>query len=144
MGTREKKNRRVEQLPNGDLLAVQQTESRVDILPPPDEIERYEKLYPGVTKVILDTYVKQVEHRISIERTVIEGDNKRASRGQVMAFILGFIAIGGGVILIHNGKNVEGLASIISALGIMLTAFFGGAILRRIERTAKNNNLRKA
>jgi hypothetical protein len=74
---------------------------------------------------------------MDLEKIVISGDNKRADRGQVLSFILGMTALIGGVVLIILGKDGFGFASIIGALATLLGAFFGGAILRKIERQGK-------
>jgi len=124
-------------MPSGDLVAQQNIESRVDILPPPDELERYEAMYPGTTKIIVDSYMAQVNHRIALEDAVIEGDNKRANRGQVISAVLVSLCIVIGGFLIYFDKKIEGLATIIISLGTLLTAFYSGAILRKIERVQK-------
>jgi hypothetical protein len=129
-------------MPSGDLFAYQHTESRTDILPPPDEMERFEALHPGITKIILDTYVAQVNHRMALETTVIEGDNKRATRGQIISGVLGLVCIVSGGILTYLGKDVVGLSLIFGSIGTLLTAFYGGAILRKIERVQKDRRKR--
>jgi uncharacterized membrane protein len=138
MGTRSKKDRRLAKTPSGDLVAYQHTESRTDILPPPDELERYEAMHPGTTQIILETYVSQVNHRMTLEKYVIEGDNKRANRGQVISSILGLLCIVSGSILTYLGKDAVGLSLIFGSIGTLLTAFYGGAILRQIERVKKD------
>jgi uncharacterized membrane protein len=138
MGTRSKKDRRLTQTPSGDLVAYQRTEFRADILPPPDELERYEAMYPGTAKTILDTYVAQVEHRMKLETSVIDGDNRRADRGQTISAVITFLSIATGSILTFLGKDVVGLSLIFGSIGTLLTAFYGGAILRKIERTEKD------
>ncbi len=55
---------------------------RASILPPPDEQECYETLCPGITRTLMDTYEKQVNHRISIETTVVDSGIKNSERGQ--------------------------------------------------------------
>ncbi len=110
MGTRSKKNRRLVKTPSGDLLAQQYYESRTDILPPPDELERYETMYQGTTKIILDTYVAQVKHRMALESTVIEADNKRANRGQIISGLLALLSIASGSFLTYFGKDAVGLS----------------------------------
>jgi len=137
MGARSKKDRRIAQTPSGELIAYQHTESRVDILPPPDELERYEAMHPGTAKVILDSYVAQVNHRIELEKNTILGDNKRANRGQIISAILAFLCITIGGFLIYHDKNTAGLAMILVSLATLLTAFYGGAILRKAERNQK-------
>ena len=138
MGTRSKKDRRIAQTPSGNLVAYQHDESRIDILPPPDELERFEKMYPGTTKIILDTYVDQVNHRMEIETKVILGDDKRATRGQLISGVLGLLCIASGSILAYLGKDIVGLSLIFGSIGTLLTAFYGGAILRQIERVKKS------
>jgi uncharacterized membrane protein len=138
MGTREKKDRQLAQIPTGELIAYQQTELRVDILPPPDDMQKYELIHPGITKIILDTYTSQVNHRIDIESVVIKGDNKRANRGQIISAALAFLCIILGGCLTYLDKNVAGLSMIFGSLGTLLTAFYGAAILRKIERTQKD------
>jgi len=137
MGTSSKKNRRIAKLPTGELVAYDHLEYRVEILPPPDELERYERIYPGTGKIILDSYVAQVNHRMGLESSVITSDNKRANRGQVISAILAFLCIISGSILTYLGKNVVGLSLILGSIGTLLTAFYGGAILRKIERINK-------
>ena len=110
MGTRNKKDKRLTQMPSGDLVAYQHTEFRTDILPPPEELERYEQMHPGITKIILDTYVEQVNHRIKLESSVIDNDNKRANRGQIVSAVLAFLCITAGSILTYLGRDVVGLS----------------------------------
>lgn len=140
MGTRSKKDRRLTQTPSGDLVAYQRTEYRVDILPPADELERYEAMHPGTAKTILDTYVAQVEHRMKLETSVIEGDGRRANRGQAISAVIAFLSIAAGSVLAFLGKDIAGLSLIIGSIGTLLTAFYGGAILRKIERVQKDKH----
>jgi len=138
MGIRSKKDRQLAQIPSGNLVAYQHTESRTDVLPPPDELERYEAMHPGTTKIILDTYVAQANHRMALEKAVIDGDNKRANRGQLFSGMLGLLCIASGSVLTFLGKDTVGLSLIFGSIGTLLTAFYGGAILRHIERSKKD------
>lgn len=111
------------------------------ILPPPDEIACYEKYCPGITQKLIDTYAKQVDHRIMLEKTVILSKENRATRGQVLAFILGLTIIIGGFVLIAIGKNGYGIAAIIGAVATLITSFYGGIFLQKKnlnEKEARN------
>jgi uncharacterized membrane protein len=110
---------------------------RIGPLPPPDEMEKYEQLSPGATKMLLELFKEQAGHRMELEKTVIKGDNRRANIAQWLSFALGMTALTGGVMLILKGKDGFGFASIIGALATLLTAFVGGAILRKLERQNK-------
>jgi uncharacterized membrane protein len=125
-------------MPNGNLVAYQREDVRQDILPPPEEMEKYEAIHPGITKIMLDTYTAQVNHRINLEAAVIAGDNKRANRGQLIAAVIAFLCIGSGSALAYFNKDIAGLSLIFGSIGTLLTAFYGGAILRKIERVQKN------
>jgi hypothetical protein len=45
-----------------------------------------------------------------------------------------------GSILTYLGKDAVGLSLIFGSIGTLLTAFYGGAILRKIERVQKDKN----
>ena len=133
MATRNKKERQLTQQEFSVMAAFRQGP-----LPPPVELEKYESLYPGVTKLLFDNFVRQSEHRMKLETTVVTGDNRRANRGQIISAIMAFLCIGAGSALTFLGKNVEGLALIFGSMGSILVAFYGGAVLRKMERIQKN------
>jgi drug/metabolite transporter (DMT)-like permease len=110
--------------------------------PPPAEVERYELLYPGATKLLFDNFAEQSKHRMGLEKTAIEGDNRRANRGQIISGVLAFVCILTGGFLTYLEKNVAGLSMIFGSLATLITAFYGGAIIRKIERVQKNRQRR--
>lgn len=109
-------------------------------LPPSSELERYERLAPGCANILIEMAQKNSEHRRSIEAKQIElhekaiqGDiehNRRrdseALRGQLFAFILGFIALSIGAILGYLNHPI--FASILTGIPFctFLTAFVLG------------------
>jgi hypothetical protein len=97
---------------------------RISPVPPPAEMREYERLNP------VDLLEEQSRHRIELERIVVNGNNRRANIAQILSFILVMVVLVGGVILLFKGKDGVGFASIITAL----TAFFGGAILRKRDK----------
>jgi hypothetical protein len=105
-------------------------------------MEKYERLYPGATKALFELVREQAGHRMELEKTVIKGDSRRANIAQWLSFALGMTALAGGVVLILNGKDGFGFASIIGALTTLLSAFFGGAILRKLERQNKAKTMK--
>jgi drug/metabolite transporter (DMT)-like permease len=111
------------------------------ILPPAAELEKLEVIYPGIAKRILDNWDNQGKHRQELERFVIAGDSRRADIGQWLAFALGVIALVGGFVLIAIGKDGAGIATVIGSVATLLTAFFGGALLRKMERQKKTQVL---
>jgi uncharacterized membrane protein len=122
----------------GDASIMSAARIRSGPLPPPAELKEYESLMPGATKILFDNYIEQSKHRMELEKTVINGDNKRASKGQVISGILVALGIIVGGVLSFLDKDVAGLSLIIGSLGTLLTAFYGGAIIRKNERLKKN------
>jgi hypothetical protein len=106
-------------------------------------VEKYEGLYPGATKLLFDNFINQSNHRMELEKTVIKGDNYRANIAQWLSFALGMTALIGGFLLILKGKDGIGFASIIGALGTLLSSFIGGLLSRRKERENKDKNIKK-
>jgi len=60
---------------------------------PPDFIlEGWERIYPGITKKLVEQTERQTAHRHQLETMMAEGAERRANRGQ---FIMAFIAVFG-------------------------------------------------
>ena len=106
-------------------------------IPSADELSKYEAVKPGITDIILDTYQKQVEHRIEIEKSVIKHKNINAILGQIFAFIIVIGAIIAGCVLIKSDKDTTGLGIIISALASLVGVFVYGRSQERKERIEK-------
>ena len=110
---------------------------RKSVLPPPNELERYEALQPGITDRLLSSYEKQQEHRMELEKEVISTGVKQSLRGQVFAFILGAITIAGGLFLIIKDKNVQGYTLIVGSAATLAGVFVYGKRRNEKERIEK-------
>ena len=124
--------------PQGQVSTAVSLSLTEDFLPPPDDMVKYEALNPGITKVLTMAFVDQMTHRQHLERTVIEGDNRRADRAQWLSFFLALAFGGMGVYLVMNGIDILGYISLIGAITALVGAFFGGAFLRFKERREKD------
>ena len=148
MGTREKKERRMnnstvpynnnKKEPSRTDFTATASYFRSGILPEPAELERYEKLLPGTTDRLLQSYEKQAAHRMALENKVIEGDSLRATRGQIFSFIITMLVLIGGFVLIFLGKDTTGLVAILGALTTLIGVFIGSSISRSKERKQKS------
>ena len=107
-------------------------------LPDPDDVAKFEHLFPGATKVIFDQYQKQGDHRRSIEKKVVDGNVSQQKLAPIYGLIIVLAALGAGVFLIIEGYDVSGLAAIISALAAPVAVFVGGRIMQYIERREKD------
>jgi uncharacterized membrane protein len=99
-------------------------------LPHPDALKQYDQLVPGAAKSIVDSFVKEGDHRRSCEKresivmeTWSDGDIRLQKRGQIFGFILGVIGIGGGLWAGINGAPATGSIIGGGSLAAIVTAF---------------------
>ena len=57
-------------------------------LPSPDILREYETIYPGAIQQLFNQHREQVDHRIQMEREVVQASSKALLRGQWMAYTL--------------------------------------------------------
>jgi uncharacterized membrane protein len=107
-------------------------------------LAKYNECVPNGAERILAMAERQAQHRQQLEASVVAGNLRAETRGQVFAFILGFAAILGGIVLIAFDKNVEGVASIITAFTALAGIFVYGRIQQRREREQKRREVREA
>jgi hypothetical protein len=140
MPTRDKKERRLAAQRNGSVTQesyVATHEIRLGPIPSSEEIEQYARLYPDSPRIFFQAYENQVNHRITLEKQVILGDNRRANIGQIFSFIIVMSVIATGTFLIYRDKDIVGIAAIIGALVALVSSFLSGSILRKNDRDNK-------
>jgi len=113
-------------------------------LPPPEVLERYNHVVSNGADRIVSMAESQLRHRQELESTVVNGNVTSQKRGQLFAFILGFIAIVGGIILIAIDKNTQGLAAIITAFVALAGVFVYGRWEQGRERERKRREAKEA
>ncbi len=84
---------------------------------------------------------RQSAHREELEANVVRGNVAAQTRGSYFAFILGLVALVGGMLLIYVGKSVSGLVAIISAMTGLGGVFIFNKIEQKRERVEKANAL---
>ncbi len=62
---------------SGTELTYQKTEIYSGPLPSPDVLNAYNAVYPGAAELIFDSFRKQTDHRIDIEKKQIEIDKQQ-------------------------------------------------------------------
>lgn len=103
-------------------------------------LAQYNTVFPGCAERIVKMAESQSEHRQHLEKSVIESNVKAEQRGQIFAFILGALAIVGGIGLIAFGKDVQGLVAIIGALASLAGVFIWGRWRQEKERERKRQD----
>jgi len=109
-------------------------ETFIGPMPPPEVLERYEAIYPGAAGMIFEEYKSQGGHRRDLESRVVRSNIRNATIGQGMGFLLLGGIIAGGVFLAHEGRDLAGFGSIVSAI-------IGGVYLLLKAQQAKRGNL---
>jgi uncharacterized membrane protein len=112
-------------------------ESFAGPVPHPDILKGYEELVPGSAARILAQAERQTEHRIAIERTVIDSDTRRSRAGLLYGFVLSLSAIGGGCTLVGLGHDWAGATIATAAVASLAGVFVYGSRERRQELRRK-------
>lgn len=102
-------------------------------LPPPEDLEHYERIQPGLAERIVAMAEKtmaltegQTKHRQDLERTVIRNNIRLAYLGLLSGFIMGGGGLVAAVILIREGRELGGGAAFIASLAALTGLFFYG------------------
>lgn len=106
-------------------------------LPHPEILAKYDAIVPGAAAQIIQMAQKQSDHRMDLERKVIEGELRRAAQGLACAFIMGLAILAGGVWSILRGHDTAGASLVVTGIAAVVSAFLVGTVQRRKERETK-------
>ena len=106
-------------------------------LPHPATLEHYNRIIPGAAERILVMAEEQAKHRRDMESRVITSDIVNAKLGRTLGFIVGCIAIAGGVLLSLQGQPIVGTVFGGLYLVGMVSVFVYGSQQRRKERESR-------
>lgn len=104
--------------------------------PPPEILAGYNEAIPNGAERILKMSEKQSEHRMEIEKTVINRELNQSGRGQNYAFIIVIIVLLASVWLIYIGKEISGTILGSVDLVALATVFI-------IGKYAQKNNIER-
>lgn len=122
----------------GSSLVRQHTEvSFSGPLPPPGVLEGYERVLPGSAERIFTMAEKQLEHRLHLEKVVVEGGSKRADMGIYATVIIEGMFLATSCYLAHLGLTADALKVVGGSAVGLLGAFGFGTFSRRSERIKK-------
>jgi uncharacterized membrane protein len=95
-------------------------------LPHPEALERYNQIVPSAAERIIKMAETQHDHRIKIEKNVVDSNIAAQRLGTILGFIVAMTAILGGIFLVYVGKEATGIASIVTALVGLVGVFVYG------------------
>lgn len=108
-------------------------------LPPPNLLKGYDDVVPGSAEKIIGQFIEQGEHRRTMEKVVITGDDRRANWGMIAAFSLAFISVAGSLYILNSRDDAVGLGALFLSLAPLITAFLTAAYRRRKELAEKES-----
>jgi uncharacterized membrane protein len=103
-------------------------------LPPPQILAQYDVIVPGAADRILCMAERQQQHRMGLEKFVIEGDSRRATAGLICGTVIALAFGGGAVYLVATGHDVNGLFLGLAPLATLVGTFIYAQRSRRQER----------
>ena len=123
MNTNQTKSQSQGNLNNNHQIVIQKGEMFSGPVPPPEIIERYEKIYHGAASIIFEEWNGQVKHRQGIENSVIKTDNIKSLLGVIFGFIIVMAVIIAGVYTALRGFPIFGGGLSLAGLAMLATAF---------------------
>jgi uncharacterized membrane protein len=113
-----------------------------DKLPPPEILQKYESIMPGLAKILVEKSNMQTKHRIDIEKRTVMSNIIKSTAGLIFGFLIGIFGMGGGFYLTTKGYNVVGFIFTSSTLVTLVMTFIYGSQSRRNEeqRVGKLHN----
>jgi uncharacterized membrane protein len=102
-----------------------------DKLPPPEILQEYERIMSGVTKLLIEKAVQNMQNRMDSERRAVNINNLKSFAGLIFGFLIGIFGMGGGFYLTIKGYNVIGIIFSSSTLVTLVMSFIYGSQSRR-------------
>src|SRR5713226_1722728 len=99
--------------------------------PPPEELIKYNDIFPDCGKTIVEMAQKEQSHRHGTDNRRLDGDITLAKRGQLIGGVLALVAVVGAIYLLANDKSITGL----SVLGGVVLVFGGAFVYDRYQKS---------
>ncbi len=128
---------------NDVLLYITRLERFSGILPPPQLLEHYEQILPGLAERIVSLAERQSAHRISMEGKVVGGQVWESRIGQVCGLIIALVGLGLGAYLGMNGHETLGGVIGGTPLAGLVGVFVYGKKQQKTELAEKSGKQRK-
>jgi uncharacterized membrane protein len=88
-------------------------------IPPPQLLSEYEQTLPGLADRLVAIAERESDHRRALQRRAI----RLSELGLAAGFAIAMTALAGGIFLVHEGSQVEGMSSIILAIASLVLVF---------------------
>ncbi len=92
-------------------------------LPPPDVVSQYERVLPGAADRIMRMMESQAEHRMEMERSLVDGAVRTERLGQIFGLSVVLLAFLVSAWLIVNDHSVSGTVLGVTDLIVLVVVF---------------------
>ena len=111
----------------------------VALLPPPEILQKYNSVIPGLADRIVAQAEKQTFHRISLEKKLLTSNIWKSFLGLVFGFLISSLGVGGGLYLTFVGFNVIGIVFSSATLVSLVMSFIYGSQYRKNQSSTNRN-----
>lgn len=114
-------------------------------LPSPQHLAEFEKIHPGFAERILAMTEQQAQHRMQLEKTVVETQLVQSARGQFFALVIGVSSLAAATILGGPYANTIAANTIgVAGMTVLAVAFISGRKQQRENLQEKRRRLESA
>lgn len=121
----------------------QQTQINIWPIPPAEELARYNEIFPNAAERLITRWEEQGDHRMALEKKVIGAGIIQSYMGIVFGAGICLAGISAGTFLAYHGKDISGLATIVTSLAILAGVFVYGKKKQESELADKRQALKK-
>ncbi len=93
--------------------------------------------HPDMANKVVDDIIRKGEHRQQVEMLVIQGDDRRSSRAQVLSWVFAMTALVGAIVLLALDRSTVGLSLIAIAVAPLVGVNLIGRLYAQRERQDK-------
>ncbi len=118
-------------------IAAQQVSAYSGPLPPPEMLQKYNEIEPGLVNRIVAMAEAQAHHRQTLEAKVISDRGINERRGALYGFVIALVVVIGSLGLLAAGMKIEGLTGLITTIAALAGVFVYGRRSQRKENEQK-------
>ena len=110
-------------------------------LPPPDVLQKYNEIEPGLVDRMVKMAESQAQHRQHLESSVILERSRNERRGQTLGFVIALVAVVGSFGLIAMGKDAAGIGGLLGTIATLAGVFVYSRISQKNENAEKRDQI---
>jgi uncharacterized membrane protein len=111
-------------------------------MPHPEDIARYDEVYPGAAKIIFTTFSEQTKHRMTLEKAVVQSNIFMEKAGLACGFLFLMGALLLAAFAIAHGQAAASVLIACGAAASGVGAFVWGRSKQQHERQVKMEDAR--